>query len=370
MSESEKLQNERAQLLGGQSADDVEKTYTSKSKEIAVRLAKHIHEKGEVGATSEKYAGVITQISGDITKLSDRCENLQRLVDDWLACRNGAITIEQLSELFSKDSNWIATEREVLNQFRENKTSAKATLAERRKTLEKHYEAEHKPIEGEAKEILQTTLSEKTSQAGKKTNRNAEIDLLLANHEKNKIRIKAFKKELEDKNSLSENWKKLNEMFGSADGAKFKVLAQGYTLEALLTYANKHLQELSKRYELQRVAETLGLQVVDLDMLGEVRAVHSLSGGESFLVSLALALGLSSLSSNRMKVESLFIDEGFGSLDIDTLRVAMDALERLQTQGRKIGVISHVAEMTERITTQVRVIKTSNGKSKIEVSGR
>ena len=118
---------------------------------------------------------------------------------------------------------------------------------------------------------------------------------------------------------------------------------------------------------MQRIPDTLALQVVDLDMLGEIRTVHSLSGGESFLISLALALGLSSLSSNRMKVESLFIDEGFGSLDIDTLRIAMDALEHLQTQGRKIGVISHVAEMTERITAQVRVLKTANGRSRIEV---
>ena len=183
------------------------------------------------------------------------------------------------------------------------------------------------------------------------------------------MRIASFEKELTEKGALSENWKKLNEMFGSADGTKFKVLAQGYTLDALLAYANKHLQELSKRYEIQRIPDTLALQVVDLDMLEEIRTVHSLSGGESFLVSLALALSLSSLSSNRMKVESLFIDEGFGSLDIDTLRIAMDALERLQTQGRKIGVISHVAEMAERIATQIQVIKTVNGKSRIEIIG-
>ena len=102
-------------------------------------------------------------------------------------------------------------------------------------------------------------------------------------------------------------------------------------------------------------------------MLNEVRTVHSLSGGESFLISLALALGLSSLSSNRMNVESLFIDEGFGSLDNDTLGVAMDALERLQTQGRKIGVISHVSEMTERIAVRISLTKTSNGKSEIKI---
>ncbi|MDR1331402.1 MAG: ATP-dependent exonuclease, partial [Tannerella sp.] len=133
--------------------------------------------------------------------------------------------------------------------------------------------------------------------------------------------------------------------------------------------ANKHLHELSPRYRLQRIPDTLALQVIDTDMLNEVRTVHSLSGGESFLISLALALGLSSLSSNRMKVESLFIDEGFGSLDSETLRIAMDALEQLHTQGRKIGVISHITEMTERINARINVIRASNGKSQIEITG-
>lgn len=105
----------------------------------------------------------------------------------------------------------------------------------------------------------------------------------------------------------------------------------------------------------------------DLNMLSEVRPVQTLSGEESFLISLSLTLGLSLLSSNRMRIESLFIGEGFGTLDADTLRIAMDALERLQTQGRKIGVISHVAEMTERITTQIQVVKKTNGRGSIEI---
>ncbi len=107
--------------------------------------------------------------------------------------------------------------------------------------------------------------------------------------------------------------------------------------------------------------------VIDQDMGDENRSVHSLSGGESFLVSLALALGLASLSSNRVKVESLFIDEGFGSLDADTLRVAMDALDSLQAQGRKVGVISHVQEMTERIATKIMVQRTAGGRSVVSV---
>ncbi|SBV91376.1 AAA family ATPase [uncultured Dysgonomonas sp.] len=367
--ELEKLQGNRSEVLDGKSADAIEKILGDTTNKTADRLKKLTTSKGEIATKGETFAGIISQILADISNLSKRCEDLQKTIDAWLILQNGEISAEQLTELLSKDSSWLTSEREALSRFRENKTSAQATLAERRKNLEKHYEAEIKLADGEEQEILKTILAERNSYIEQKTKRNTEIDMLVANHERGQIKIKAFEKELTEKSTLSENWKKLNDMFGSADGAKFKVLAQGYTLEALLTYANKHLQELSKRYELQRIPDTLGLQVVDLDMLGEVRTVHSLSGGESFLISLALALGLSSLSSNRMKVESLFIDEGFGSLDIDTLRIAMDALEQLQTQGRKIGVISHVAEMTERITTQVRVVKTSNGRSKVEVSG-
>ena len=108
--------------------------------------------------------------------------------------------------------------------------------------------------------------------------------------------------------------------------------------------------------------------VIDKDMCEEQRPVLSLSGGESFLISLALALGLSSLASDRISVESLFIDEGFGSLDMETLRSAMEALSNLQTQGRKIGVISHVQEMTEGIAVRVQVEKSGNGSSHIKIS--
>lgn len=167
----------------------------------------------------------------------------------------------------------------------------------------------------------------------------------------------------------TELWGKLNDLIGSADGKKFRNYAQQFTLEVLLRYANHHLTGLSRRYRLERIADTLALMVVDQDMGDERRSVHSLSGGESFLVSLALALGLASLSSNRVRVESLFIDEGFGSLDADTLRVAMNALDHLQAQGRKVGVISHVQEMTERIAVQIQVQRQSGGQSRIEVRG-
>jgi exonuclease SbcC len=171
---------------------------------------------------------------------------------------------------------------------------------------------------------------------------------------------------------VERRWARMNELIGSADGKKFRNYAQQFTLDVLLGYANAHLQQLARRYRLERVAATgapsLALLVRDQDMGGEIRSVHSLSGGESFLVSLALALGLASLSSNRVQVQSLFIDEGFGSLDSETLRVALDALDGLQAQGRKIGVISHVQEMTERIATRIVIAPAGAGRSTISVA--
>ncbi|MEG2247287.1 MAG: SbcC/MukB-like Walker B domain-containing protein, partial [Akkermansia sp.] len=366
--ELKELNNKRKELLSGKKADDVEKSHVDKQQKISTQFTQATELQNNLIAKGEKISGVITQLTENKLRLQSRIDELNATVSQWIEARKDGLSVEDLSELLSKDNSWLIAERESLDKLRNNILSVKTTLTERLRVAEEHQKAEVKPDENEIQELIVNTLNEKSMLADSKRERKTEIDVLFANHEKGKAKIKLFEKELAEKNATTENWRKLNELFGSADGAKFKVLAQGYTSDVLLGYANNHLKDISQRYLLERVSsDSLSLQVVDLDMLSEVRSVHSLSGGESFLISLALALGLSSLSSNRMRIESLFIDEGFGSLDADTLRVAMDALERLQTQGRKIGVISHVAEMTERITTQIKVIKSSNGRSKIEI---
>ncbi|MEG2970505.1 MAG: SbcC/MukB-like Walker B domain-containing protein [Akkermansia sp.] len=366
--ELKELNNKRKELLSGKKADDVEKSHVDKQQKISTQFTQATELQNNLIAKGEKISGVITQLTENKLRLQSRIDELNATVSQWIEARKDGLIVEDLSELLSKDNSWLIAERESLDKLRNNILSVKTTLTERLRVAEEHQKAEVKPDENEIQELIVNTLNEKSMLADSKRERKTEIDVLFVNHEKGKAKIKLFEKELAEKNATTENWRKLNELFGSADGAKFKVLAQGYTLDVLLGYANNHLKDISQRYLLERVSsDSLSLQVVDLDMLSEIRSVHSLSGGESFLISLALALGLSSLSSNRMRIESLFIDEGFGSLDADTLRVAMDALERLQTQGRKIGVISHVAEMTERITTQIKVIKSSNGRSKIEI---
>lgn len=364
----DQLNGKRKELLYGNKADDVEMLHLEKRQTINNQITQATELQNSLTAKGDKMSGVIVQLTENITRLQTNVNSLERTVADWLRTREDNLTADDLEVLLSKNTNWLAAEREELDRLRKSELSAQATLAERQRVSKEHHKAEVKPTEEETTEPLTDIFNETTMYVNQKRERVSEIAVLFANHEKGKARIKLLEKELAEKGSAAENWRKLNELFGSADGAKFKVLAQGYTLDVMLGYANCHLKDISQRYLLERVSpDSLSMQVVDLDMLSEVRSVHSLSGGESFLISLALALGLSSLSSNRMRVESLFIDEGFGSLDADTLRVAMDALERLQTQGRKIGVISHVAEMTERIPTQIRVIKTTNGRSQIEI---
>jgi len=165
-----------------------------------------------------------------------------------------------------------------------------------------------------------------------------------------------------------EHWSKVNSAIGSADGKKFRNFVQGITLDHLIHLANHHLASFDTRYQLQRSeASDLALQVIDSEMTNASRAVSTLSGGERFLISLGLALALSSLEGKESFVDSLFIDEGFGSLDTESLDLVMAALEALPSSGRRVGVITHVDAMKDRIATQVRITKNGQGHSAVSI---
>ncbi len=365
----EKLREERKKIIDGKDPDKLEKDYSDEIKKL-----RDDHDNRKKAHEEEKEK--LNNLIGSITALTERRKELEssieentKAIDDWLLNNPSIKGLEELGKLLQKDDDWIKKERESLEEISQNLSNLKTLLDSKTQDLNKHNDKAEKPKEEEDKQGLAIAKEE----AEKKKNENdkelKEISFKLQTHNNNLKKSKEYLKEKQAKAGIAENWARLNEVFGSASGDKFKVIAQGYTLDVLLVYANEHLRDLSDRYELERVStDNLALQVKDKDMLDDVRSVYSLSGGESFLVSLALSLGLSSLSSSKMNIESLFIDEGFGSLDADTLGVAMDCLERLQsTQGRKIGVISHVKEMTERISTQIRVIKDGSGKSRVVI---
>lgn len=360
---------QRALLLDGRATETVVREQTARLQALEKQQDEALKKQHTLQTVHESVNGQVMQLAQERTRLQVAVTEGEQAITQWLSLHPTIADAAELQQLLARDAAWVAREKQQLDDLKERFTAAQVLYEERSRKVEEHASAPHKPSAEQTEPLLQSRLQqlkEETAHAAAQVTR---IGLTEETQEKNRQALKELEQACETQRQVYENWARLNELFGSQSGVKFKEIAQGYTLDVLLLYANKHLQDLAPRYELQRIPDTLALQIADLDMMGEIRSVHSLSGGESFLVSLALALGLSSLSSNRMNVESLFIDEGFGSLDIDTLRVAMDALERLQMQGRKIGVISHVAEMTERLPAQIRVIKTGNGRSRVQVEG-
>lgn len=193
---------------------------------------------------------------------------------------------------------------------------------------------------------------------------------LLQRDEELKVRHQHLAQQIEAQKLEYLRWDKLGVLIGSADGKKFSKFAQGLTLARLVMLANQHLLKINQRYRIYKNPEQdLDLQIIDTYQADAVRPMSTLSGGESFLVSLALALGLSDLAGRQAQIGSLFIDEGFGTLDAETLDTAITSLENLQATGKVIGIISHVDALKERISTQIQVVKMAGGTSKLRIVG-
>ncbi|MGP3593733.1 exonuclease subunit SbcC [Vagococcus sp. WN89Y] len=211
-------------------------------------------------------------------------------------------------------------------------------------------------------------LESVTRQLRENTTRQGELRQQLKQDDDNRQRQQSVMEEIAQATACCDDWGHLNALIGSREGDKFRKFAQGLTLDNLVWLANNQLTRLHGRYLLKRKAsEALELEVVDTWQADAVRDTRTLSGGESFLVSLALALALSDLVSHKTRIDSLFLDEGFGTLDSETLDTALDALDALNATGKTIGVISHVEAMKERIPVQIKVKKINGlGYSKLD----
>lgn len=364
------LKDNRTGLFAGKQVVEVEQALQAGMNSARQKVEESYSRREELRNALTRTTTEKEQNENQITIAQQQQNQLQVQITQWVQQYNETqtegLTEEILTVLLQFNTSWIDAERSAIRQLDDALTRAETVLKEWQTALDQH--RQQRQPEQSAEE-LQVQLNEAKTENTTLLRQQTEIQVRLRDDVANKERIGDLLQRIETQTQQADHWGKLNEVIGSADGKKFRQVAQEYTLDVLLGFANVHLDVLNQRYVLQRIPNTLGLQVVDRDMGDEVRTVYSLSGGESFLVSLALALGLASISSSRMQVESLFIDEGFGSLDPNTLNIAMDALERLHNQGRKVGVISHVQEMTDRIPVQVKVNKQQSGKSIIDIIG-
>ena len=245
-----------------------------------------------------------------------------------------------------------------LKQSLENQIQQAAALSgQANQQLQAHQALRPEGLDADAPG-LEIQLQHLTQQLRENTTHQGEIRQQLKQDSDNRLHQQALMQQIEEATRQADDWGYLNALIGSSTGDKFRKFAQGLTLDNLVWLANQQLNRLHGRYLLQRKAsDALELEVVDTWQADAVRDTRTLSGGESFLVSLALALALSDLVSHKTRIDSLFLDEGFGTLDSETLDTALDALDALNATGKTIGVISHVEAMKERIPVQIKVKK-------------
>jgi DNA repair protein SbcC/Rad50 len=312
----------------------------------------------------------LIQLAADLKAQQDRQHTLQseqqalatRLCE-WRAL-HPELDDAGLKRLLAFDDAHANALRQQLHSSEKAVEQASVLLQEREQRLTEHQALHNGNLEAEQLDSSLAALNQQLADGEKHC---AELRARQSEDQRRQDANHALDEQIAKAYDEWQRWARLNALIGSATGDTFRKIAQAYNLDLLVHHANVQLRQLVRRYRLKRGGSMLGLLVMDTEMGDELRSVHSLSGGETFLVSLALALGLASMASSTLKIESLFIDEGFGSLDPESLQLAMDALDGLQAQGRKVAVISHVQEMHERIPVQIQVKRQGNGLSTVEV---
>lgn len=326
-------------------------------------------------SAAQQQRQTLTHLQSGLETLRQERSELRETLDAWRR-ENPEFTDTTLDELLAVNDDERQRQRQRLQASERESHAAEVSLDERQRALIDHRHErfdDSNDIDARIDTLAERIEAEQAAleQQCEATQQRRDVAIhALRDDDQCRKHQRELLDELERARHEQHRWGSISELIGSADGKAFRRIAQAYNLEQLLDHANAHLATLSRRYRLVRGGSELGMLVIDGDMGDERRSVHSLSGGETFLVSLALALGLASMASGQLRIESLFIDEGFGSLDPQSLALAMDALDGLQSQGRRVGVISHVQEMHERIALQIRVEPAGNGASRVSVAIR
>ncbi|QUY49324.1 exonuclease subunit SbcC [Serratia plymuthica] len=316
----------------------------------------------------DRLAGQLAGLQQQQQRLSER---LQQAEQTWLE----ALAASEFSDEAAFSAALLDdAQRRQLQQHKERlhqrQVEASALLAQAVQTLEQQWQQRPEEVD-EAQtdaQALSQSLEVLAQQLKTLQLRQGEVRNQVESDAARRLNQQSLFEQISQSQQQYDDWSYLNQLIGSKEGDKFRKFAQGLTLDHLVYLANNQLGRLHGRYLLQRkTSDALELQVVDTWQADALRDTRTLSGGESFLVSLALALALSDLVSHKTSIDSLFLDEGFGTLDAETLDTALDALDSLNASGKTIGVISHVEAMKERIPVQIKVKKVNGlGISRLE----
>jgi exonuclease SbcC len=357
------LEEERAPLLSGKAVVEVESDLQNRVSAATNDRDTARQKLGEVQTAQAAAKSAVEVTRDEAARLSNIAE--QQSTDFAAALARSELTAPEIESAAANESDREAEEL-ALQALSDAITGAQATLQGRRGDLTRHDASDRPALLGDA---LTEAIQQAASERGAAEERKSEIDGRIASDDSLRNRTAALRARHAAWQKEAEPWLKLGSLIGDANGNRFRRYAQGLTLDRLLVAANARLSDLKPRYALQRGGGgDMVIQVVDHDLAGQVRGLHNLSGGERFLVSLALALGLAEMSSGRgVRIESLFIDEGFGSLDPASLGQALSVLENLHATGRRVGVISHVEDLKERIPVKILVEELSPGRSRLEV---
>ena len=369
--EMEEWQEQYKQILNGEEPDAAEQRLTA-AKDEATKAAdnqnEHINKlKAELANSKGSHQTMLSQNK----TMKENLQEKEKELDCWIEEYNKQLEEKNIKprfinrntirEMLHSAEDWNAIRRE-----KDEKEKAVASTTALYQSAEKAHQQhlEHQPAQTrDALLAIQQEYQER-SQRNELIAANARMQ----NHQEAAKQLGDKAEALKLVTQEKDDWTAITDAIG-ADGKTLRKIAQCYTLSFLIAHANQEIRKFNSRYELQQVKHSLGIRVIDHDRADDIRDTTSLSGGETFIVSLGLALGLSALSSRNISFENLFIDEGFGTLDPDTLATVIDSLAMLQSsQGKKVGVISHTDTMSERITTQIRIIKNGNsGSSHIEI---
>ena len=357
----------RHAILSSEISIDEKKNELLKAKErIVDGIEKHSkYLQNQLTLQAEKIV-LVEQNKSDQKKQINELEAFKKSLSTKLKNSDFDSEVEVYEALLDKESE--TSKKEIERNLKDEKIKLATVKNEIKKDLESLNQKEYSNVDESDIKLKSETLNKHLKEL---ITISGGIDERFRKDNEIRDRNKDIYVKINKQEKIHNTWGKLFFLLGNSKDA-FNTYVQRFTLQNLLELANVHLYSLNKRYSLKmessnKTGDELNFNLIDHYQTSQSRLVDTSSGGEKFIISLALALGLSDLSSKNVQINSLFIDEGFGTLDNSTLETVISTLETLQTQGKMIGIISHIENLKERIPTQIQITKKSNGVSSVDI---